>query len=314
MTAMLSLGSSHTFRAMGVTCSVTVVAPHPFPLIDVAVDRVNRFEQLWSRFLPTSDITRLNQAGGLPTRVADETVTLIAHMQEASAATSGYFNPTLLPLQMAAGDVDSLNDNLHTSDLPPTAVVGTASRLREITISDGNELSLPVGLTLDAGGIGKGLAADLVAEHLLAAGAEAVAVNLGGDVRIASTNSSLLDWPVTVASHHVDPETSPQPLAVLSLRRGAVATSVRAARRRDRAGIDNHIFSLDPHPRTDRNSVIGATVVASTAAWAEAWTKHAILAPVEATIAEIDALDLAVMIVHADGSTHTSRNWERYAQ
>ena len=43
---------------------------------------------------------------------------------------------------------------------------------------------LPAGLGFDPGGIGKGLAADLVSDELVRAGADGVCVNLGGDLRV----------------------------------------------------------------------------------------------------------------------------------
>ncbi len=44
-------------------------------------------------------------------------------------------------------------------------------------------VTLPSGVELDLGGIGKGLAADLVVDELLAAGAAGACVNVGGDLR-----------------------------------------------------------------------------------------------------------------------------------
>ena len=47
----------------------------------------------------------------------------------------------------------------------------------------GNRLTRTQYVTLDSGGIGKGLAADLVAESIVAAGAKGALVDLGGDIR-----------------------------------------------------------------------------------------------------------------------------------
>ena len=50
-----------------------------------------------------------------------------------------------------------------------------------------NTVRLPAGTGFDPGGIGKGLAADIVSDELRAAGAEGVCINLGGDVRVDGT-------------------------------------------------------------------------------------------------------------------------------
>ena len=52
-------------------------------------------------------------------------------------------------------------------------------------MSGDQRFSLPAGTRFDPGGVGKGLAGDLVAAHLLELGARSVQVELGGDVRVA---------------------------------------------------------------------------------------------------------------------------------
>ena len=51
-----------------------------------------------------------------------------------------------------------------------------------------SSVTLPRDVEIDPGGLGKGLAADLVTAELLAAGARGVLVNLGGDLRVAATH------------------------------------------------------------------------------------------------------------------------------
>ena len=50
---------------------------------------------------------------------------------------------------------------------------------------DDRIVTLPAGARFDPGGIGKGLAADLVADELRSFGAAGVCVNVGGDLRVA---------------------------------------------------------------------------------------------------------------------------------
>ena len=76
---------------------------------------------------------------------------------------------------------------------------------------DGREVRLPAGTGFDSGGIGKGLAADLVAVEVMAAGADGVCVNLGGDLRVLGTSS---DGSWTVAVEH---PSSQEPIAHVGL-------------------------------------------------------------------------------------------------
>jgi thiamine biosynthesis lipoprotein ApbE len=65
-----SMRAERTFRAMGTTCSVVVFGSGSAienaieDVADLGVGRVRVLEQLWSRFLDTSELSRLNEAAG----------------------------------------------------------------------------------------------------------------------------------------------------------------------------------------------------------------------------------------------------------
>ena len=80
---------------------------------------------------------------------------------------------------------------------PGTTARSTRSARRRAAVeqaADGAErilvaadaVALPVGTGFDPGGIGKGLAADIVVDELVAEGAAGMCINLGGDVRRAA--------------------------------------------------------------------------------------------------------------------------------
>jgi thiamine biosynthesis lipoprotein len=284
---------------MGVRCEVSVVGGNAYALVEVGLQMVADLERLWSRFILSSDICRLNQTSGKAVWVDARTVALVGHMQAAHSATKGAFNPTLLPLLIQQGDTQSLIDDKKSS-IPETSHV--FSSLDGIVIRADNTVELPVGMTLDAGGIGKGLAADMVAEYLLTRGAESVCVNLGGDIRVTRQNDSTHDWPIQIMSPS-QPDTA---LCTISLSEGAVATSHTNARLREDRGIPQHIASEG----SIAPSAIAASVVASTAAWAEAWTKYAILRDVSL----IESLGLAAMTVDSNGKIVETATWKEFVR
>ncbi|MGO9197832.1 MAG: FAD:protein FMN transferase [Acidimicrobiales bacterium] len=57
---------------------------------------------------------------------------------------------------------------------------------------------LPPKVGIDSGGIGKGLAADVVVEELLQSGAAGVCVNLGGDLRAGGVPPDGSGWTIAV--------------------------------------------------------------------------------------------------------------------
>lgn len=287
--------------AMGVTCVVTVVGIDSNDLALHCLDLVEEIESLWSRFIPTSDISRLNTANGQPTSVDEKTLTLIHHMIAAHQATEGAYNPTRLPLQIAAGDTHSLINNKFT-EFPADSIV--FSDLLDIHIFHDGKVSLPRGMTLDAGGIGKGLAADLILQFALEHGAEAACINLGGDMAINTGDS--IGWDVEILS----PNDSGVILDTVRLSVGGVATSSLFARQRDGAGITSHLFNNSS--AQDTNHTVGATVIANSAAWSEAWTKFAILSNPAQAIDTLTSTGLAGMLVSADGHTSRTESWKTF--
>ena len=286
---------------MGVTCVVTVVGSNSHEIALHCLDVVEELESLWSRFIPTSDISRLNIANGQPTVVDERTLTLIHHMIAAHQATDGAYNPTRLPLQIAAGDAHSLINDRNT-ELATDSIV--FPQLSGIHIFHDGKVSLPRGMTLDAGGIGKGLAADLILRVALEQGADGACINLGGDMAINTGDS--IGWDVEILSPF-DPGVI---LDTVRVSVGGVATSSLFARQRNSAGIASHLFS--DSSAHDTQHTVGATVIANSAAWSEAWTKYAILSNPAQAIDTLTSTGLAALLVSADGHTTRSESWKTF--
>ena len=285
---------------MGVKCTVTIGGLNSAVIAQKCLSSVENFEQLWSRFIPTSDICRLNQSMGQPTWVSPHTVRLVTNMKAAHEATQGLFNPTLLPLQLAAGDTRSLIDN-KVSSLP--TVAAPQKDLDSILVSEDGLIVVPAGVSLDAGGIAKGLAADIVVSEAIQLGATSACVNLGGDLAINTGDSP--GWEIDIMSPFDEDEV----LDTVQVSIGGLATSSLNARNRNGQSIESHIFTVSGvQPRT----TVGATVIASTGAWAEAWTKFAIVSEPHFAMSTLTNVGLAAMLVLHDGEIVTTNSWKGY--
>lgn len=294
----LLLHSTTELVAMGVSCRIEIIAPNCHEIAQECTHELHQLEQVWSRFIPTSDITQLNNAIGRPVIVHPRTATLIRFMKSAFDNTNGAFNPTRLPEQIHMGDDQSLQSANRTV-IPNDAQC--FSSMDEVKILDGTTVQLPPKMTLDAGGIGKGLAADILCDMAIKRGASSVSINLGGDIRVANASTSTLDWPIDV----LPPHGVVAPNSTVSIRNGAIATSDRRARLRNNAGIDSHIQGAD-------NEVAGASVIASHGAWAEVWTKYLMYYP--HNLNELHLRGLAGRVVLANGSVLTSPLWKDFEQ
>ena len=226
------------FRAMGSDAHVIVVGG-PRSLALEAQHRIADLERRWSRFDEQSEVSALTRFAGSPVVVSPETLELVERALAAWRFTGGLFDPTLLgPLVRAGYDrsFDTLGPTTHDGSSPLKAGAGGIEIIA-------NTVRLHARTGFDAGGIGKGLAADIVVDELLAEGANGVCVNLGGDVRVAGTAPSGKAW--TVAVEHPQHE---EPLARIGLARGAVATST-TLRRSWRADGELRHHLIDPATR-----------------------------------------------------------------
>lgn len=294
----ISLGHQETRRIMGVTGTITVHAVDPVTLTRTGHGMLAELENRWSRFLPESDISRLNNSGGRRIHVDSTTVDLLRLMKTAHTATYGRFNPALLPLQHDMGDVHSLDGRNHC-ELPSSA--HPFADLDALEICDGETVRMPSGMAIDAGGIGKGFAADLVAEELLRLGAASVSVNIGGDARVASQPEHPHDWNFDVVDATEGPVVS-----VVSLRNGAIATSSMNARHRNGAGPERHLMSLSPAsdgPRT-------VSVISGQGRWAEVWTKYFFFA--DSWSDAVSRAEMPVLAVGTDNTLVTSARWKEF--
>jgi FAD:protein FMN transferase len=277
---------SRRFRVMGSDAHVIVVGDAGDPsLLDHAESRLRDLEARWSRFVPTSEISRLNAAGGRPTLVSAETAALIRTAVDGHRRTGGAFDPTVLGDVLRAGYTASFERLMPRRMQPSDLTLGCEG----IVITD-QTVTMPVGVGFDPGGIGKGLAADLVVADLLAHGAAGTCVNVGGDLRVEGISPRGGTWTIDIAS----PDPAAVPIGKVGVRCGALATSTVARRTWTVEGEHRHHL-IDPRTgQPSRSAVRQASVVAGTAAEAEVLAKAALVN------GEIDD-DVPALLVSCDG-------------
>lgn len=304
-------------KVMGTDAHVIVVGDDAARLADVAISRLERLEARWSRFLPDSEISRLNERPGVPVLVAPETFQLIDHALGAWQMTGGRFDPTILADLRAEG-YDRSFELLDRPESSFEGIVGDARPRRASSLPAAPDIHLDhvVGTvrlgpntTLDPGGIGKGFAADLVVDELLSSGVRGVLVSVGGDLRAAGEAPAESSWVVAIA----DPLDPLQVVGNLSLGAGAVASSWRTKRTWIGAdGLPRHHL-IDPRTgRSAASGIAGVTVVAAQGWRAEILAKAAFLAGPEDGTALIAQSGAAGLVIADDGSMHPAGNIDAF--
>ncbi len=268
-----------------------------------AIELLDDLEAHWSRFLHDSDITRLNHSAGVPVRVDPTTVTLVATMVDAWRATDGAFDPSILPTLIESGYRTSIDDPYRVTFLPDgRLVVGgydSGPTMDDIVIDPaGSTITLPPGLVIDPGGIGKGLAADLAVHHLLDHGAAGALVSIGGDMAMAGTPPPGTDgWTVAVA--HPDPALGN--LCTLLVGAGGVATSSTRSRRWIHDGRERH-HQIDPRRAEQSTTDLASVTVIGRSGWlAEAHATAALLSGAHDVVDYLDHHELSGIAVALDG-------------
>jgi len=295
------------FPAMGTHCEVTVDAVAGSDVLaDLAAQRVGLLEECWSRFRPTSELSRLNErAGHGPVRVSGDLLALVQVMHRAWERTSGLFDPTVLAAVRASGYDADFAEVIARGSGPASIAIGYPAEvptpgMAGITV-DGGTVSLPAGVGLDPGAIGKGLAADLIVAEMMAAGATGAMVNLGGDIRFAGTPGSDEAWVVSVVDERIPVDAADRVIRWVSFDPGtsaAVATSTTLRRRwpaGNRSTVRHHIIDPTTGAVADID-LVQATVIADEGWWAEAAATAALLLGPQAGPAWLDGQGLSYVL------------------
>jgi thiamine biosynthesis lipoprotein len=304
-----------TFPAMGGTVQV-IVNGGGRRLVDDARHRIADLEDRWSRFRPDSEVSRLNRCPEQAVVVSPETFALLEHALLAWDATAGRYDPTVLPALRAAGydrDLALITDAALVTDpaarRPWTELVAPGCGLIELDRRSFT-VTLPAGVEIDPGGIGKGLAADIVTGELAAAGAAGSMANVGGDLRVRGEPPTGDSWSIAV-EHPLHPDRPDHPLLTLGLHDGGVATSSRLRRRWIQDGRARHHI-IDPRSgQPALSDLVAVTVVAADAWWAEAATKSVFIAGAPASRADVTGVLVAT--VDAAGTVEMSPELARVA-
>jgi thiamine biosynthesis lipoprotein len=300
--------------AMGSQAELVVVDLPPRDadaLLRGAAALLTELERLWTRFSDDSELQALNHAGGRFVAVSEHTLALLESMVLAHTATGGAFDPSMLAAQLRLGDPARSPENVPTR-LPTVASVH--GHVAGIVIDRAaGAARLPVGTVLDAGGIGKGLAADIVSEWLIHQGAAGALVSVGGDLRVRGRGpGSDAAWCIGVGDVH----DIHHDVTSLVLSAGGVATSSVSVRRwTDVTNIERHHL-LDPRTaaptRVGGDTPAQVTVVAGSGMWAEALTKLVMVDGIAAGLQVLQQRGIGARAVAAGGEIFHNRCWDDF--
>ncbi len=267
--------------------------------IDAAVAELRRLEGIFSLYRADSAVAELNRAGRLDAAPA-ELVELMGRAVETAALTGGAFDPTVQPLWQLYFDHFTAAEPDPAG--PAAAAVAAARALvdwRAIRVEAASVAFARPGMGVTLNGIAQGYITDRVSGVLRAQGLERMLVDMG-EPRALAAKPDGSAWRIGIA----DPTTPTRSVTTLDVVDKAVATSGGYGTIFDGAGRFTHL--IDPASGDTAPALAGVTVVADTAARADALSTALSVAPAGRRQAIVTAAGgVTALFVAADGAITT---------
>ncbi len=173
---------SKTDFCLDTVVTITLYNTDDQSILTDCFEQIRRYERLFSRYVPESDISRLNQAKGERVEIAAETAELLRIGIRYGQLSDGAFDITIAPVM-------DCWDFTGGSGLPETSTLQQAAALVDYTALQVEEeggrfyakLNNPEG-AVDLGGIAKGYIADRLAGYLRDKGVTSALLDLGGNI------------------------------------------------------------------------------------------------------------------------------------
>lgn len=176
--------------AMNTYMTFTAYGEDAQAALQEAEECIQQVEGLWSVTDEDSEIYQANHSGGQPVTVSEETAEIISFALEMAQRTGGALDPTIYPVLTAWGFT---TDSKQVPSQQQIAQLLEQVGYDRIQIN-GSELTVPDGMELDLGAVGKGYTADLVTEILRRHGVTSALISLGGNIQSIGSRPDGSDW------------------------------------------------------------------------------------------------------------------------
>ena len=176
--------------AMNTYMTFTAYGEDAQEALQEAEECIQQVEGLWSVTDENSEIYQANHSGGQPVTVSEETAEIISFALELAQRTGGALDPTIYPVLTAWGFTTNSKQVPSQQQIDQLLEQVGYDRVQ----LNGSELTVPDGMELDLGAVGKGYTADLVTEILRRHGVTSALISLGGNIQAIGSRPDGSDW------------------------------------------------------------------------------------------------------------------------
>ena len=235
-----------------------------------AFDEVHRIDEMISNYIPTSELSRVNQeAAQHPVQVSQEFFDLLATCNEYSRESEGSFDITVGPLMKVWGFYKGTGHLPHRAEVRAVLdEIGYQSL--ELDRANRTVRFRKAGMSLDPGGVGKGYAVDRMVAILRAEGISSALVSGGGSsiYGIGVPPNEPRGWYIRVR----DPKDANKTAAEVYLKNDSISTSGNYEKFfRAEGRLYSHI--MDPRTGYPAEGTLAVSVVCPKTLDSEVWAK-----------------------------------------
>lgn len=190
-------------------------------VIDSAFKAMEKIEKLCSRFLPESDVSRINKSSGiLPVPVSDETFEIVEKSIFYSKLTDGAFDITIAPI------VELWQIGKKSQRIPSDSEIADTLNLvsyKEVLLNPQRKTIFlkKKGMKIDLGGVAKGYANDQAISTLKKFGVKQALIDFGGQISVLGKPHNKKNWRIGIQH----PRELNRTIAAIEIKSGSVATS-----------------------------------------------------------------------------------------
>jgi thiamine biosynthesis lipoprotein len=188
----------NTHSAMGTVMVHRAYGQNAEACLEAVQMEIERLEGLLSRFLPDSDVSRINRSAGVRCeKVTIDTFEVLSKAVEFTRRAPGYFDATIDPLAAlwrAAGNSLRIPDDMEIH------IALSLVNIQDVILDPWNLTAgmRRTGQSIDLGGIAKGYAGDRIARIYRQFGVVSAFSNLGGNVVTVGTKPDGAPWRVGI--------------------------------------------------------------------------------------------------------------------
>jgi FAD:protein FMN transferase len=297
---------------MGTVITNKVLGEQAEEALQAALKETVRLEGVLSRFIPGSEISRINSSAGIGyEKVGSETYEVISRAVEFSKCCQGCFDVTVGPL------VTLWTSTKDKSKSPDEAEIRSILPLVDYTDLVLDPCKEAIGLkkagqSIDLGGIGKGFAADKVLEVFQKYEVSSAFTNFGGNVAAIGAKPDGSPW--NIGLRHPRKENSL--VGVVSVVNKSVVTSGDYQRYFIDSNGKRHHHIMDPSTGYPAESgLVSVTIVADNSMAADALSTILFVAGMKKGLSLLERFDGAEAIfIDMDLQVHVTVGLKEYFQ